>query len=349
MSTMISLENLKRFASNLKNGAFCVKKAKVAESVDWTKAGMVPLDKIPAGALERLVHVTNKAARLALTSQLIQLGDTVQQDDTKEMFIVVDETKLGTEDAFVEYTAGNAKFAEMCREADEARHAEFADEANSAYGFNAYQFSRVEDVQPSYIDWLGIYTASDAAEIVYERTLHVFLAVSGQRYCPRWESSHMSDWNHYNTPIDGNRYKAHVDKIYACDNAIVINQHVLVQKNDTSIVPGVFVVSLESPTVEYSTVLGDGEKVWLANGGYMLGKRINACFVVKVEDRYFYNFANKEGWCSDGNKPLLDKIYLRSWPTLDGSVDIRKTYWNGTTFVDFDEFATEEDIDNLFD
>ena len=77
--------------------------------IDATKLdGIVPLDNLPHGALERLTVVANEAARLALTSSDVQNGDTVQQNDTGVMYFVVDDTKLGTADAFKEYTAGTA-------------------------------------------------------------------------------------------------------------------------------------------------------------------------------------------------------------------------------------------------
>ena len=77
--------------------------------IDATKLdGIVPLDNLPHGALERLTVVANETARLALTSSDVQNGDTVQQNDTGVMYFVVDDKKLGTADAFKEYTAGTA-------------------------------------------------------------------------------------------------------------------------------------------------------------------------------------------------------------------------------------------------
>ena len=54
--------------------------------------GVLPLSTIPQGALERLVHVANKTARFQLTNQRVQTGDSVIQDDTGIMYIVVDDT-----------------------------------------------------------------------------------------------------------------------------------------------------------------------------------------------------------------------------------------------------------------
>lgn len=71
-------------------------------------SGVLDLARIPQGALERLVIVSNQAAMLALTSADVQTGDTVQCADTSIMYRVIDETALGTMGAFVEYRAGRA-------------------------------------------------------------------------------------------------------------------------------------------------------------------------------------------------------------------------------------------------
>ena len=70
--------------------------------------GVISLDNLPAGALERLVKVTNDTARFALTTNDIQLGDTVKVESTKMMYIVKDITKLNSEDGYEQYTAGMA-------------------------------------------------------------------------------------------------------------------------------------------------------------------------------------------------------------------------------------------------
>ena len=74
-------------------------------------SGTISIDRLPKAALERLVPVTDSAARLKLTSADVQNGDTVKEADTGLMYFVSDETKLGTEnaaDAFTPYTAGQA-------------------------------------------------------------------------------------------------------------------------------------------------------------------------------------------------------------------------------------------------
>ena len=76
-----------------------------------TLTGVISLDNLPAGALERLVVVADDEARLALTTGQVQTGDTVKVEDSGLMYFVVDDTKLGGEQAasaFEEYTVGSA-------------------------------------------------------------------------------------------------------------------------------------------------------------------------------------------------------------------------------------------------
>jgi len=71
-------------------------------------SGTIDIARLPSGSLEKLVIVSNEAARLALTIDNVQNGDTVKQNDTGIMYFVKDETRLGTLEAFEEYTAGSA-------------------------------------------------------------------------------------------------------------------------------------------------------------------------------------------------------------------------------------------------
>ena len=80
--------------------------------------GTLPLSVVPKAALERVVHVTNQAARFQLTTDTVQLGDTVIQDDTGVMYIVVDESKLNTAEGYEEYAATTATNALHADEAD---------------------------------------------------------------------------------------------------------------------------------------------------------------------------------------------------------------------------------------
>ena len=88
--------------------------------------GTLPLSVIPKGALERLVSVADQTARFKLTTDSVQLGDTVQQTDTGVLYIVVDESNLGNAKGYVEYKAGTALSAQ------EATHATSADSATKA-------------------------------------------------------------------------------------------------------------------------------------------------------------------------------------------------------------------------
>ena len=79
--------------------------------------GMLPLSVLPQGALERLVKVADEKARFALTTDDIQLGDSVLQLDTGVMYIVIDQTKLNSADGYQEYSAGTAVSAERVEHA----------------------------------------------------------------------------------------------------------------------------------------------------------------------------------------------------------------------------------------
>ena len=92
----------------------------VIGNIDASKVnqGTLPLSVVPKGALERVVHVTNEAARFQLTTSTVQLGDTVIQDDTGIMYIVVDESKLNEASGYEEYAAATAADALHADEAD---------------------------------------------------------------------------------------------------------------------------------------------------------------------------------------------------------------------------------------
>ena len=82
----------------------------VANGIDAGKitSGVIDIERLPEGALERLVIVANKAARLALTTEQVQKGDTVKEKDTGHMYFVIDSSKLNSEDGYSIYTAGSA-------------------------------------------------------------------------------------------------------------------------------------------------------------------------------------------------------------------------------------------------
>lgn len=70
--------------------------------------GKIDIARIPAGALERLVTVTNDDARFALTTEQVQNGDVVKVIDTGGLYFVVDDTKLSSEDGYEVYATGTA-------------------------------------------------------------------------------------------------------------------------------------------------------------------------------------------------------------------------------------------------
>ena len=82
--------------------------AKLSTVARKLTSGTVDIARLPQGALERLVKVANEAARYALTTADVQLGDTVQQLDTGIMYVVTDTDHLDSAAGYTEYTAGTA-------------------------------------------------------------------------------------------------------------------------------------------------------------------------------------------------------------------------------------------------
>lgn len=70
--------------------------------------GVVPISQIPPAAIEKEVPVANDAARFALTTADVQLGDTVRVVATNKMYLVVDTAHLDTEAGYQVYVAGRA-------------------------------------------------------------------------------------------------------------------------------------------------------------------------------------------------------------------------------------------------
>ena len=78
-------------------------------SLDASKlTGAIDISLLPMGVLERLVVVETDEERLALTTLIVQKGDTVKVNNTGLMYFVVDDTKLDSEDGYEVYTAGTA-------------------------------------------------------------------------------------------------------------------------------------------------------------------------------------------------------------------------------------------------
>lgn len=70
--------------------------------------GIIEIERLPAGALERCVVVESDAARFALTKASVQVGDTVKVIATGLMYFVKDDSKLSSEGGYEVYTAGSA-------------------------------------------------------------------------------------------------------------------------------------------------------------------------------------------------------------------------------------------------
>lgn len=67
-------------------------------------SGVINVDRLPKSAFDEFLAVENKAARLALTKDRVQNGDTVKETDTGRMYLVINDTKLNTEEGYQEYT-----------------------------------------------------------------------------------------------------------------------------------------------------------------------------------------------------------------------------------------------------
>lgn len=72
--------------------------------------GVIGIDHLPAGALERCKIVADDTARFKLTKNDVQNGDVVKvgTDANAKMYFVIDETKLSSEDGYTVFSAGTA-------------------------------------------------------------------------------------------------------------------------------------------------------------------------------------------------------------------------------------------------
>ena len=71
-------------------------------------SGVFDIERIPRAALERLVMVANQAARYQLTSDDVDLGDVIKEQDTGMMYYVVNLLALDSALGYEEFTAGTA-------------------------------------------------------------------------------------------------------------------------------------------------------------------------------------------------------------------------------------------------
>lgn len=71
----------------------------------YITSGVLSLDRIPSDAIERLIQVENQTERFALTTDIVQNGDSVLQKDTHVMYHVIDQTNLNSESGYIPYQA----------------------------------------------------------------------------------------------------------------------------------------------------------------------------------------------------------------------------------------------------
>jgi hypothetical protein len=73
----------------------------------------IPLSMLPTGVKERVAVVADETARFALTTDTVQLGDCVKQNDTGVMYFVIDEANLGNANGYEVFAAGTAADSEL--------------------------------------------------------------------------------------------------------------------------------------------------------------------------------------------------------------------------------------------
>lgn len=82
--------------------------ALVGNSVQLDDEGLIPISVLPPVAFANCVTVADQTARYALTTDDVQNGDTVYQNDTQVMYFVVDDTKLDQSAGYKALAAGIA-------------------------------------------------------------------------------------------------------------------------------------------------------------------------------------------------------------------------------------------------
>lgn len=108
--------------------------------------GTIDIARLPKGALERLIHVADKTARLALTSEDVQNGDVVKEQDTGVMYYVVDDTKLSEDAGYEEFKAGIATSVPWSGVSDKPSefkpeaHTQASDTINAMTGYTGSMF-----------------------------------------------------------------------------------------------------------------------------------------------------------------------------------------------------------------
>ena len=155
--------------------------ALVIGNIDASKVnqGTLPLSVVPKGALERVVHVTNEAARFQLTTATVQLGDTVIQDDTGIMYIVVDESNLNSASGYEEYAAATAADALHADEADVAgKLATARTIRTNLASTSAASFNGTANITPGVTGTLPIANGGTGGTTCYAANANIFASMT---------------------------------------------------------------------------------------------------------------------------------------------------------------------------
>ena len=108
-SVTLSLSNMVTGSATLdgsKNVDIPVKLKPIDASL--VQSGVFDIARIPKAAMERCVVVKAENDKFKLSTDQIQLGDTVKVTDTGKMYFVVDESNLNNDSGYEVYTAGSA-------------------------------------------------------------------------------------------------------------------------------------------------------------------------------------------------------------------------------------------------
>lgn len=150
---------------------------KLVAGIDGSKVtGMISIDCIPATALERVITVANQAARFALTTATASNGDTVKENDTQSMFIIIDDSKLALPAGYTSYLASVDWSTVANKPASTAAEIENAVATSAQIGYLAGKIIVVTDNQT--IIPTGIKTNRTTATFTYA-SFGITLAVNG--------------------------------------------------------------------------------------------------------------------------------------------------------------------------
>ena len=132
--------------------------SKLVQNIDASKitSGKIDINRIPNGALERLIPVNTQAARFLLTTNDVQNGDTVKQLDTGVMYRVVDETNLNNSLGYEEYTAGRATAVDWTG---------VENKPNDLTDLSTHQITEMANINPNTVIGNDLATANSPKEI----------------------------------------------------------------------------------------------------------------------------------------------------------------------------------------